>query len=245
MDQQKFYTSIAEYYEHIFPLNKLQVSFIEQELGELNDLHFLDAGCSTGQLANALTNQGALGIGIDLNADLISKATERYASPSLSFRTLNMLEIGANFASGYFDFVVCFGNTLVHLESITRVRDFFKQCASSLKPGGKLFIQTLNYQYIIANGITELPLIENEHIRFERYYRLPDAVQSKVEFRTVLTIKANGNELVNSTLLLPLRKNDLEPLLLASGFKSIGFFENFKHDVLSGSQLPLIISAEL
>ncbi|MFV0376952.1 MAG: class I SAM-dependent methyltransferase [Mangrovibacterium sp.] len=244
MDQQQFYTSIANYYEHIFPLNIAQPAFVKVEVGELDDRHFLDVGCSTGQLAHALTSKGALGIGIDLNGDMIRRANEQYTSPALNFRLMDMLTIGENFPPAYFDFVCCFGNTLVHLDSVTRVSDFFKQCAGVLKPEGKLLFQILNYQHIIASNIEELPLIENDVIRFERYYRLPGSRHSTIEFRTLLTIKKTGQQLANSTFLLPLRKNDLEPLLLAAGFREIAFYENFKSAPLTGTQLPLVVSAQ-
>lgn len=245
MDQQQFYTSIANWYELIFPLNIAQLDFVKAEIGDLNDRHFLDVGCSIGQLASVLAGEGALGIGIDLNSGMIRRAAAQYASPCLSFRMMDMLAVGLHFSPGYFDFICCFGNTLVHLDSVTRVRDFFKQCAVALKPGGKLLFQILNYQNIIAKRIEELPLIENESVRFERYYVLPDSHQAKIEFRTVLTIQATGQRLANSAVLLPLRKNDMEPLLLAAGFTSVHFYENFKREPFTGLQLPLVVSAQL
>lgn len=243
MNQQKFYTSIAAYYESIFPLNKLQTNFVKDEFGALSDLHFLDAGCSTGQLANDLTQEGALGIGIDLNPAMIGRATSQFASPSLSFREMNMLSLSQGFPQHFFDSVICFGNTLVHLETITQVRDFFTQCAWVLKPGGKLLLQILNYQYIIGGRITDLPLIDNDHVRFERHYVLPDALNPKIEFNTALTIKADGVRLENSTLLLPLRKVDLEPLLQKAGFSDLNFYDGFNRRPFTGTQLPLVVSA--
>ena len=90
-------------------------------------------------------------------------------------REMDMLRLKFNFPEKYFDAVICFGNTLVHLDSITQIRDFLQQCAHLLKNDGILFLQILNYHYILSQKVDELPLIDNDQIRFERYYQLPSA----------------------------------------------------------------------
>lgn len=244
MDQERFYSSIANYYEHIFPLNKQQVEFVLSEFDSPEELYFLDAGCSTGQLAKELCLHGALGLGIDLNSDMISRAASLFPSPSISFRKMNMLQLTKTLPEHYFDVVICFGNTIVHLDNITQVKDFFKQAATVLKPGGKLLLQLLNYDYILDRQITELPLIDNEHIRFVREYILPKGNQPKVEFRTRLTLKETGETLENSTLLLPVRKNELEKLLTLAGFSNLCFYSNFTKSPAGDDHLPLVVVGE-
>ena len=244
MEQNRFYSSVAGYFDEIFPLNPKQLDFIAAELGSLDDVYFLDIGCSTGKLANELCRRGALGVGIDLNEDMIREARHRYSSASLNFRKLDMLQIDRAFPDHYFDAVICFGNTLVHLNSGTEVRKFLTHTSTLLKPGGKLLLQILNYDYILDRQISELPLIETGHVRFTRKYLLPETGQSKILFRTVLTDKLSLETLENEIFLLPIRKKELEKMLLMAGFGPSSFYAGFAREPYSGPHLPLVVVAE-
>ncbi len=245
MDQDRFYSSITAFYEHIFPLNPKQVEFVKSEFDSLNGINLLDAGCSIGQLAHALSEHGAKGVGIDLNNDMIKKASNNFKSSAIDFREMNMLHLKKSFPNLLFDAVICFGNTLVHLDSLSEINNFFRQTASILKPEGKLLFQVLNYDYILDERITELPPIDNTHIRFERQYQLPEKEETKVEFNTKLTIKATGESIQNSTLLLPVRKVELEKELATAGFNQIRFYANFAKAPYGGNHLPLVVVASL
>lgn len=244
MDQDRFYSSVSRYYDEIFPFNTSQLAFIQAEAGSVDERYFLDVGCSTGKLANALCQLGALGVGIDLNDDMIAEAKTKYSSVSLNFRKMNMLHLTRIFPRSYFDFVICFGNTLVHLDSMMELKTFLADASGLLKPGGKLLLQMLNYDYILDKQISELPLIENDHVHFTRQYVLPAAGGEKIEFRTGLTVKSSDTYLANSTLLLPVRKRELERLLYTAGCKQLQFYAGFDRAPYSGDHLPLVVVAE-
>lgn len=244
MNDKQFYTILADYYEQIFPLNAMQVQFIEAELGSLDELNFLDVGCATGQLANALCADGALGIGIDMDEQMVNRASEQFASVDLLFKQLNMLRIRESFPLQFFDSIICLGNTLVHLDSVMQVQQFFKQVKELLKPGGKFIFQLLNYEYVLNHAIKELPLIETGALRFERSYELPTVKQHRIGFNTRLNLKDTELVFEHSTLLLPLRKNELEKLLTATGFGTLSFYSGFDRRPYADDQLPLIVVAE-
>ncbi|WP_163717421.1 class I SAM-dependent methyltransferase [Mangrovibacterium lignilyticum] len=245
MGQEAFYSSIASYYEHIFPLNNQQIRFIQSEFSSLEEFTFMDIGCSTGQVAGALCQLGGLGIGIDLNEDMIKRAVAENGSVDLSFKTMDMMTITSHFPNHYFDALICFGNTLVHLESVTQIRNFFQQCSQLLKPNGKLLFQILNYQHILSKQITSLPLIENDFVRFERNYRLPDPNQPKIDFITRLEVKQENVVLENSAKLIPVQKNELEKLLLLAGFSKLIFYSGFDRKPFGEDLLPLVVVAQI
>ncbi len=100
-------------------------------------------------------------------------------------------------------------------------------------------VQILNYEKIIAEQITALPLIDNEHIKFVRTY---DFLEDKINFKTELYIKNEDKKLEGNILLYPIKREQIEKLLLKIGFKNIAFYSNWNGE--QGKGLPLIFTCE-
>lgn len=240
--QNKFYTSISKYYSEIFPYKPVQLQFVNNGLGNLKDKQILDIGCATGELAFNLTGNGAKVTGIDLNDNLLQQAKMNKSRDNLLFRGGNMLELEKYFHTGQFDAVLCFGNTLVHLQTIEFIQQMLKAVYTVLKPGGKFFIQILNYDYILADQISLLPLIETENIRFIRKYKI-EMNSPLIRFQTELYVKKEDKTVSNETLLFALKSVELTDLLNNNSFKNIKLFSDFKQNVFGGNHLPLVVSA--
>ena len=252
--QNKFYTSISKYYAEIFPYQPLQLEFVKNKVGELTGKNILDIGCATGELAFQLSKEGAKVTGIDLNENLLAQATghSRFRSavteerePEFAppvFQIGNMLELETNFHEKQFDVVLCFGNTLVHLPSIELMRQMLKGVYAVLKPNGNFLMQILNYDYILSEPVTDLPIIDTENIRFIRKYAI-DKNSPLIRFQTLLEIKKEKRTVNNETILFALKSADLVDLLKNTGFKEIELFSNFKQESFGGKHLPLVLSA--
>jgi len=238
--QNEFYSAISKYYSEIFPYQPAQLQFVKNMVGDLNGKYILDIGCATGELAFHLANAGAKITGIDLNEDLLQQAKSDKIYQNLHFQTGNMLELLTDFQYGQFDVVLCFGNTLVHLQSIELIRQMLKGVFTILKPGGKFLIQILNYDYITKEGISELPLIETENIRFIRKYGFEEN-NPLIRFQTDLFLKKEEKTISNETLLFELQSEVLVELLKNTGFKDIGLFSSFKQEPFGGKHLPLVV----
>lgn len=239
--QNQFYTSISKYYSEIFPYNPMQVAFVKEKLGQINGKQVLDIGCATGELAFQLAKSGATVIGIDLNDDLLNQAKSNKTHLNLNLRQGNMLELETDFESEQFDAVLCFGNTLVHLETKELIAEMLKAAKAVLKPGGRLLLQILNYDYIAGEQVSELPLIETKNIKFIRKYEFPEN-SSKILFQTGLKIKAEHKTVSNETSLLALKSEELKQLLNECGFTNIQLYSNFKQDTFDGKHIPLVLS---
>jgi len=240
-NQNKFYTSISKYYSEIFPYNPAQLSFVKNRVGELAGKQILDIGCATGELAFQLTEAGAKVTGIDLNEDLLKQARENKAHPNSTFQVGNMLNLKTDFEPGQFDVVLCFGNTLVHLENEEQIQQMFQGVDLVLKPGGLFLIQILNYDYIVDEQISELPVIETNNIKFVRKYLFGEN-RDQVIFHTDLQLKKENKLISNETKLLSLKSKDLKELLIHENFRDIEFFSTFKMEPFGGKHLPLVIS---
>lgn len=239
--QDRFYTSIAEYYSEIFPYKPEQLAFIESKMENLDGKTLLDVGCATGELAFHLAEHGARVTAIDLNKSLLGKARDSRPHENINYMWANMLHIARLFGRSKFDGVVCLGNTLVHLMNPMQMRDFFSGVLTVLRPGGTFVLQILNYDFINQEKPAELPLIETENIVFKRVYRY-EAGTREIIFDTFLTVKQTGETIENSTELLGIGSSDLTMLMDVAGLKEILLSGGFDGRPFGGSHLPLVIS---
>ena len=228
----QFYNQIAEKYDFIFPLSPAHKTFFASEL---HGKTILDVGAATGNLTAYLSSQGYEVTAIDLSERLIAKAAEK----GVTVQQLNMLAIDE---LPTFDNIVCIGNTLPHLDSKTSVQLFLQKAYRQLTQGGKLVLQLVNFQKYFAQQqgdyLGNLPLIENDKVKFERYYYLNE--EGKIRFKTILddTIK-------NEELLQPIFADELTQWLTQIGFKVINLYGNFKKDPFDpNASMALIIVAE-
>lgn len=238
----QFYTSIAPHYQYIFPFNPAQIEFLKHVL-PYNGARVLDVGCATGDLAFALSHFGFPTWAFDFDTQMVQIAQKTKQEDDMFpvFEQLDMRLIDERFPESYFDTVVCFGNTLVHLLNDDDIRKFIRSAFQVLSPEGKLTIQILNYQHILENQIKSLPLIDNEHIRFERNYEFGDEYEL-IDFNTKLTVKSTDQEIKNSTKLYAIRQNKLQELLEEAGFISVEYFGSFKREPMTSDCLPLIVT---
>jgi len=244
MMSSNFYSSIAKYYQHIFPFNPAQVNFLRNVL-PYNGAKVLDVGCAIGDLSFALTHFGFPTWAFDFDSQMIGIAQNSKQEDSMFpvFEQLDMRLIDQRYPEAYFNTIICFGNTLVHLLRDEDILQFIQAAYQILTPEGKLTIQILNYQYILDHQIQSLPVIDNEHIRFERSYRFTQN-SDLIDFDTKLVIKSTAQEIKNSVKLNPIRQNKLQELLAKAGFENIEFFGSFDSEPLQENSLPLIVTCQ-
>jgi glycine/sarcosine N-methyltransferase len=237
-----FYKSLAEWYDVLFPSDPSFVSFVGERVRP-EDGNILDIGCGTGSLAAALGGAGYNVTGIDSDAEMIRRSRlKSEGSSNVRFGILDMRDLVQHFSPSAFGCVVCFGNTLVHLTAMEDVAAFLRQVRSVLKDRGSFLLQILHYDHVLDHGINHLPLIENERIRFERTYRT-NGNSGLLLFKTVLTIKDSKRILENEIPLLPIRKAELERVILDAGFAGVKWFGDFHGNPLTETSLPLVGAA--
>lgn len=229
-----FYTSISKYYDSIFPYSLAQVEFVKKHLAKGN---ILDIGCGTGNLSIGLHQAGFNVKAIDYDGDMIEKA--RAKNKDIDFQHMNMLDIYKNYKESKLNGIVSFGNTLVHLLDDREIESFLKEAYKTLEKNGLLGIQILNYQNIVENKITSLPLIENEKIKFERTYEFRE--DNLINFNTKLSIKEDNQEIGNTIQLNPIYWTKLKEMMLKAGFSDIKVYGNFKMEELKGNSIPLLM----
>ena len=238
-----FYQQIAPFYHHIFKINVNQVDFIKLKIPE-SDCKVLDIGCGIGTLSFELTNYYTNVLGIDMDAEMVRAASkkQRDKSKSIQFQQISMLKLDTFIDENSVGGIICFGNTLVHLNSLDEIADFLQQSKAVLKSNGKLLLQIVNYDKIIKENMKQLPLIENDEIIFERNYHYRKS-ENKIDFNMRLTVKSTQEIIENRIELLPLLKKELALLLNKAGFDNCNYYGNFKSEPYTINSPALIIEA--
>jgi len=121
-------------------LNPLRTDFIRQR-APLEGARVLDVGCGGGLLAESMARAGARVTGIDLAPAMIEVARSHAAEQGLAidYRVASA-ESAAQSAAAGFDVVAC----MEMLEHVPAPADLMRPLARLLRPGGQLFISTIN-----------------------------------------------------------------------------------------------------
>ncbi len=250
-----FYTSIAPYYDLLFPYDETQIKFLEAVLSpslsridirkgsaNVSTRGYLDVGCGTGTILSAFTDQFHRLAGIDLDAELLKLAAEKmYPGEEERVELLeeDMLEIRTVFREETFSFITCLGNTIPHLAGERDVFLFFSTIFDCLDAGGVFVFQMINYDRILDGDIRGLDTIDRGKITFERQYSALKA-DGHIDFDTILNDEANDIIIKNSVELYPIRKGQAAAFLKKAGFSSTAFFGSFDGEPYVSDSLLLI-----
>lgn len=121
-------------------LNPLRVAYIA-ERAKLDGARVADVGCGGGILSEALAKRGAHVTGIEASADVAQVAKMHLLESKLpiDYHCTTVEEFAAG-AAGQFDVVTC----MEMLEHVPDPAAVVAACAQLVKPGGHLFLSTLN-----------------------------------------------------------------------------------------------------
>ena len=121
-------------------LNPARLAYVAERV-TLRDAAVLDVGCGGGLLSEAMAGQGARVTGIDLAPDLLKIARlHGLESGAAVDYQLTPVEALAAQSPATFDAITC----MEMLEHVPDPASVLGACSTLLKPGGRLFVSTLN-----------------------------------------------------------------------------------------------------
>jgi 2-polyprenyl-6-hydroxyphenyl methylase/3-demethylubiquinone-9 3-methyltransferase len=121
-------------------LNPARLGYVAARV-QLRDAAVLDVGCGGGLLSEALAQAGAKVTAIDLAPNLLKVARLHGLESGIKVNYREMpVEALAAEAPASFDAITC----MEMLEHVPDPASIINACASLLKPGGQLFLSTLN-----------------------------------------------------------------------------------------------------
>ncbi|SDZ09630.1 Methyltransferase domain-containing protein [Evansella caseinilytica] len=221
-----FYEQLSQVYDDVFPINETTFRFLREGLG--NEAKILDVACGTGGYSVLLSGAGHRVYGIDQDAGMIEKATAKGAA--VTFLQEDMVRSKELFAGERFDLIYCIGNSFVHLKDRQEMKQLIQDWYDMLSEHGSLIIQTVNYQRILKNNITSLPMIHREAkgITFDRQYDI-NRDEGTVGFKTELTVtnEAGTVSYKNCVPLIPVEIEELNGWITAAGFRKTEVFGDY------------------
>ena len=121
-------------------LNPARLAYVSERT-RLRDAQVLDVGCGAGLLSEAMAREGAQVTALDLAPELIDVACLHLLESVLQvdYQLVSAEELAAQ-APASFDAITC----MEMLEHVPDPGSILRACATLLRPGGKLFVSTLN-----------------------------------------------------------------------------------------------------
>ncbi len=138
-DQQDWWVPNGSF-QTLHDINPTRFEFIV-EFTELSGIKALDVGCGGGIITEGLAKRGADATGVDLAAGALAVAREHAEETGLNIDyKLSTVEALAELQPETYDVITC----LEMLEHVPDPQSILDACAKLLKPGGKIFLSTIN-----------------------------------------------------------------------------------------------------
>jgi len=127
-------------FKPLHDINPIRVNYIDDH-SQLADKRVLDVGCGGGILSEAMAQRGANVKGIDMGEGPLGVAQLHALESGLEieYQQITVEELAEQEAGSY-DVVTC----LEMLEHVPSPASVIAACEKLLKPGGKLFLSTIN-----------------------------------------------------------------------------------------------------
>lgn len=130
-----------------------EIPILTDVLGPPGDGGLLDAGCGTGHHVIALSQLGYKVVGADISAEMLEIAGKHAAEKAVDVSFVLTPYAGLfEKAGGEFDGLFCLANSLTCSGTAGAVAEALEQFARCLRPGGRFYIETLNFTPMLPPG---------------------------------------------------------------------------------------------
>lgn len=212
---------------------KRETPFLEKIFSSRGVKKIIDTACSTGRHSIYLARQGYLVTGTDLSPEMISRAKENANQErvEVNFKVAGFTEL-TDKIPGYFDALICLGNSLPHLLTDEQLQKALKNFCELLNPGGVILLQLRNYSRPNLQQERLMPLNtwaddQEEYL----FLRMQDFVADMVNFSIITIHRPKGGKWessISTNTLRLLKAEELTNFLRGAGFNQIYLYGDFQ-----------------
>ena len=200
-----------------------EAPFLREVLAGSPSRRTLDLGCGTGEHARFLQEEGFEVTGVDASEAQLAQARE--AGPGPEFVKGDLADLSSA-VTGPFGGAISLGNGLPHLDAAA-MASFLSHLSRLLLPGSPVLVQVLNYDRILDQRVTSLPLnVREDDSERVVFLRLMDPRPDGTVLFNPTTLRWRPGEeppvevvTGKNVLLKGWRRGELEAALAAAGFR--------------------------
>ena len=236
------YRDLAAVYSLLFPLNERQRGFFEHLLAEAPAGSALDVGCGTGEHLAWFSARGLRAYGLEPDGSMFRELGRRTWPGPAPTLIRGGVEALPGAIGERVDLVVCLGNTLPHVPDRPAAQRAVRAMAETLSPGGRLAVQTVNYDRVLAEGRSAFPVIERTlpdggRVAFFREYDMGESPE-RVLNRTRLVTPAGERRA--EWPLVPLRREEIVRFMRQAGLTGIREYGDYDRSPYASTSPALI-----
>jgi glycine/sarcosine N-methyltransferase len=208
-----------------------EAPFFEAQFGP-SPLRVLDAACGTGRHALLFHSMGHNVVGSDISEGVlqVARAHAEKQGLALPFVREDLFSPVSGFAPARFKAVTVLGNVMALLPGPRELAIVFEKARHLLSPGGFFIFQMVNFHGLPVREEPFSPLRTawrgSQEILFQKFFEF---FPGHVVLNLLIFIKEGGTweRRVESTSLVPWRKEEFEQASRAAGFSSITFYGDY------------------
>ena len=176
----------SEIYDRLYKTEsrseKEAIEIINATQPDKSNSHFLDIGCGTGCLVNALKTRGYHVIGIDKSSAMIETGKDRLPAVKSNMKCGDVTD-SMSFERGMFTHILCMDRTIYELEDKIA---FLRNCKHWLLPGGYLFlhlVEPTEFNAIVPLGQPKGLLKDTDDLKMENGKRITNTAIDFIDFK--------------------------------------------------------------
>ena len=223
-DALTFYDQIANRYDDVTARDRrieAVRTYVDAVVTSLEPESVLDVACGAGLYAVEFARRGIPVVGLDLSGKMLEKAKRTATAERLPATWVRspMQNLTDAIGQQTFDLILCMGNSLPHLLSISDLQQTLRAFHHHLNAQGHLTLQLLNYEKTVGRGERMVGISKGaEGTEYIRFY---DFDTPFLRFN-VLRVEWHGTTPTHhlaTTTLRPYRERELKHALTNAGFR--------------------------